>query len=269
MRIAVIFPSRGLAFSRTCEELLDNLEGYDYDIFFAHGLPIPLCFERPLSRALRGSYTHIWMVEDDMILSDGTLDSLLLMDAPVATMDYPVSKDGQGSVFQVDGKVIFCGTGCLLIKREVFDVLQPLYFRTDIRWNPINHGKFIRFTAQENTRDDVYGLHDVTFGIKLYKAGIPISVAGIIGQRKLLALGKAGSNEGAHQIEEWTNIKPNYLLKKLKKHPVVPIGKLITVQTEEGELTVHPTHAKKLIKAGIAAESPKSSIGIDCGEFDL
>lgn len=269
MKIAVILPSRGLIFSRTAQELLNNLEGYDYEIFFAHGLPIPDCFNKPLERALRGSFTHIWFVEDDMIIPEESLSAMLLMDDPVVTMDYPVSKDGQGAVFEADNRVIFTGTGCLLVKREVFDVLKPPYFRTDIKWNAVNHGKFIRFTAQESTRLDSYGLHDVTFGIRLWKAHIPISIAGTIGQRKLIALGKAGSNNGAHQIEDWIKVKPNYMLKKFQAYPIVPVGKLITVQTKDGEITVHPTYAKKLIKAGLATASPKLTVGIDYGEFDL
>jgi len=204
-----------------------------------------------------------------MVLDDSVLDAMLLLDSPVVTMDYPVSAEGQGTVFEADGKVIFCGTGCLLIKREVFDIIHPLYFRTDIRWTAVNHGKFVRLTAGDASNLEGYGLHDVTFGIKLFKHGIPISVAGTVGQRKLLALGKAGTNDGAHQIQEWHRVKKNFLLKKLQSAPVVPIGKLITVQVPEGELTVHPTHAKKLIKAGIATESPKQTIGIDYGDFDL
>lgn len=270
MKIACIFPSRGLVFSRTAEELLNNLEGYEFDIFFSHGIPIPDCFEKPLRQALKDStYTHIWVVEDDQIIPEGTLDSMILMDSPVVTMDYPVSREGQGTVFQVDGKVIFSGTGCLLIKREVFHFINKPYFRTDVKWTPTNFGKFIRFTAGKSTRLDAYGLHDVTFGLKLYKAQIPISVAGTIGQRKLKALGKAGTNDGAHDIEEWTKVKPDYLLKTYKKFPIQPSGKLITVQTDDGEMTVHPTFARKLIKQGKAKSLPKQSFVVDYGDISI
>lgn len=268
-KIAVILPSRGMMFSRTAEELLNNLEGYDYDIFFSHGLPIPLCFEKPTVKALYGSYSHLWYVEDDMILPEGTLDAMLIADVPVATMDYPVSREGQGVVFEADGRILFTGTGCLLVKREVFDIVRPPYFRTDVKWNAVNRGKFIRFTANKISNLEGYGLHDVNFGLKLYKAEIPISCVGTIGHRKLKAWGKAGTNDGAHQIEEWTKVKKDFLLKRLQSYPVVPIGKLITVMTSDGEVTVHPTHAKKLIKAGIAQEMPKRTVGVDYNEVEL
>lgn len=274
IKIAVILPSRGLVFSRTADELLQNLTGYDYDIFFAHGLPIPLCFNKPLKTILNASndYSHVWLVEDDMCLPDGTLDSLLLLDSPVATMDYPVTKSGQGAVFSdKERRVIFCGTGCTLVKIEAFDELSEPYFRTDIRWTATNYGDFIRLTAMkiDNPSLPGYGLHDTNFGIKLWQAGIPISVAGRVGQRKLIKLGEAGTNEGAHQIEEWWKIRKDVLLKKFQNQEVQPLGKLITVQTVDGEMNVLPDKAKKMIKAGVATAIPKQSVGLDFNGYEL
>lgn len=273
MKIAVILPSRGLIFSQTADELLQNLQGFDYDIFFAHGKPIPECFEKPVLEALQSpqNYTHIWFVEDDMVLPEETLSAMLLMDAPVVACDYPVSKTGQGSIFKnKEGQIIFAGTGCLLVKREVFDELKPPYFRTDIRWGAVNYGSFIRMRANYMpTAPDGYGLHDTNFGMKLWQAGIPISEAGKIGQRKLVALGKAGSNDGAHQIEEWTKLKPNFLLRKFQKMPVQPLGKLVPVNTVDGELLVHPDKARKLIKAGVATKPIKQSVSIDYNGVDI
>lgn len=272
IKIAVVLPSRGLIFSETADELLQNLEGYDYEIFFAHGLSIPECFERPLTEALKGDFSHIFFCEDDQILPDDILDSMIITDVPVATCEYPVSKDGQGVIFRTkEGVVLFCGTGCTLVKREVFDKIKAPYFRTDIRWNIANYGTFIRITANQGANPELegYGLHDVTFGMKLYKAGIPISVIGTIGQRKLIKLGKSGSNDGAHQIEEWTKVKPDVLFKRLKSYPKQPIGKLITVQTVSGELMVHPDKAKTLIKSGMATAIPKRSVVVDYNEVDF
>lgn len=252
--------------------MIQNLEGYNYEIYFSHGLPIPECFEKPLTQALRGSYTHIFFVEDDMILPDSTLDSMLLMDAPVVACEYPVSKEGQGAIFKdMEGRVVFAGTGCLLVKRGVFDKLTPPYFRTDIRWGAVNYGDFVRLSANRITNPGLegYGLHDTNFGIKLWHAKIPISVAGTIGQRKLIELGKVGSNDGAHKIEEWNKVKPNVLLKKFQSMPVQPLGKLIAVQTVSGELNVHPDKAKKLIKAGVATKIPKQSVGVDYNGLDI
>lgn len=254
-------------FSRTAEELLANLKGLPHRFFFAHGLPIPDCFESPVQAALSDpDVTHVWMVEDDMILPQNALKTLLAAEVPVATYDYPVSKAGQGVVFRNKKKeVIYCGTGCLLIERKVFDKLEPPYFRTDIRWTALNYGEFIKLLATPTTKGiEGYGLHDVTFGIKLWRANIPISVLySTLGQRKLKALGKAGSNNGAHKIEDWTKVKKDFMLKQLKKAPPLPHGNLVTVITPTGEVEATASHAKRLQEAGLGILAPSTGVVID------
>lgn len=272
IKIAVIFASRGLCFSETADELLQNLQGFDYDIFFSHEQPIPDCFEGPTREALKGSYTHVWYAEDDMKLPTGILKAMLAADVPVATCDYPVNKKGQGATFKDgEGRVIYSGTGCLLVKRAVFDKISKPYFRTDIRWSATNYGDFIRLMAMrvDNPTLEGYGLHDVNFGIKLWQAGIPISEIAQIGQRKLVKLGQAGSNNGAHYIEEWVKVSPNVLLKKFRGMPKQEIGKLVSVKVKDGELNVTPEKANKLIESGAAAAIPKQSVSVDLNGVDI
>lgn len=201
--IAVIFPSRGLAFSKTCEELLENLQGFDYEIFFSHKRPIPDCFNEPLERALKGSYTHFWFVEDDMILLKDTLKDLLKAKVPAICCDYPVSKEGKASVYRdPDNNAIYGGTGCLLATREFIEQYERPVFRTDIAWD-ISIGDRLEVTPRK-VKGNLYGLHDVTFGLQAYERGTPIKVSDIrCGQRKLTALGRTGTNQGEHLIEVW------------------------------------------------------------------
>ena len=265
--IAVILPSRGLIFSETADEILKNLEGVDHKFFFSHKRPIPQCFEEPVNRALKDKdITHLWFVEDDMILPPDTLKSMIRSVKAVATYDYPVNANNRGAVFTVDKKVIFCGTGCTLVRREVFDELRKPYFRTDIRWNIKNYGDFLKMTASEDTNLDGYGLHDVNFCMNLYHLGIPIHLmSGTLGQRKLAALGKAGTNDGAHLINTWTRVKKDHLLKEIKKWPVLPTGNLETVLTPTGEINVSQSHAKTLISKGLATKLPKRKLVVDWG----
>lgn len=269
IRIGVVFPSRGLVMSRTAQELLDNLKGYEYRIFFSHRKPIPECFNEPVMYALDdSSITHIWIVEDDMVIPKGTLDKLIEMDKAVVTADYPITKEGRGSVFRdADGRVLFCGTGCLLIKREVFNELKTPYFRTDTKWNVKNYGDFIKFTRVPNGNNDGYGLHDITFCFELQQINIPIHVIRRkLGQRKLIALGKAGTNNGAHNIEVWTEIIKDKRLKEIQSYPVEPSSNLTTVIAGDKYLNVSEDHAKKLIKAGKAKRLPKRASYIVWGE---
>lgn len=265
-KVAIIIPSRGLIFSRTAEEIIRNAKDINHKFFFAHRLPIPDCFETPTKKALEDkSITHLLYVEDDMIIPDGTFFGMLCEDKDVVTCDYPVTKEGKGAVFKdPSGTVVFCGTGCLLVKREVYDKLDAPYFRTDIRWTPLNYGKTIKLQGVMNN-DGGYGLHDVTFGIRLLKAGVPIHVYATLGQRKLISLGKQGSNNGAHKIEAWEKVKKDFALKKIFSSPLATGAKgvLVTVETPTGGVRVTQQHADNLIKQGLATAINDKNVIID------
>lgn len=118
MKLAVILPTKGMMFSQTAEELLDNLEGYDYDIFFSHRNMADAA-SKTLEQALRGSYTHFWFVGEDMILPKCTLIKLLTYQRPGITCDYPTNREGKSIVRQdLEGNAVWCGIGCLLLTRD-------------------------------------------------------------------------------------------------------------------------------------------------------
>ncbi len=272
VKIGVIFPSRGLVFSQTAEELLNNLKGVDHKIFFSHRRPIPECFEEPTKKALEDpTITHLWFVEDDMILRPDTLKKLLEADCNAVTADYPVSKDGIGSVFYDKGKnVVFCGTGCLLIKASVFKSLKKPYFTTSVLWSVLNYGESIKLIANEG--ESGYGTHDVTFSIKLWNTGVKINVIKQkLGQRKLIALGKAGSNNGAHQIETWRKIVKDKRLDDILSQPVAlgAKSKLVTVDTPTGGINTTRAHAESLVEQGMATYPPKRFTIIDDSEVEI
>ena len=56
--IGVIYPSRGLLFTETLKEVLDNLTDSKalYEIYWSHGNKLPACFNKPLTKALKYSY---------------------------------------------------------------------------------------------------------------------------------------------------------------------------------------------------------------------
>lgn len=270
MKIAVILPSRGLIFSQTADEILRNVKGIPHKFFFSHKRPIPDCFEEPTNRALKDpDVTHLWYVEDDMVLPPDCLRRMLDMDKAVVTADYPTTDYGGGAVFKVKDRIIFAGTGCTLVKREVFEELKPPYFRTDICWNVKNYGDFIKIIAVKRGKaNDGYGLHDVNFFMNLYRLDIPVHDVGFkVGQRKLKALGKAGTNDGAHQIEEWKKIKKDDLLKKVKRWPIEQKGNLVSVLTESGEVLTSRAHAQKLIRKGLATKPPRRAVVVDDSEL--
>lgn len=269
MKIAVILPSRGLIFSHTAEEVLKNVKGIGHKFFFSHRKPIPECFEAPTLEALKDpEVTHLWFVEDDMILTENTLGDMLATNKAVVTANYPTTKKGNAAVLSVKGRIIYGGTGCTLVKREVFDELTAPYWRTDILWKPKNLGDCIRFSARRRIKDEGYGYHDVNFFMNLFKLEIPIhKLPYTLGQRKLVALGKAGTNQGAHKIEEWFKVEEDRYGSLIKNLPVEKPTGLVEVVTKEGVMNVTPEHAEKLVKAKLATYPPKKPVIIDDSEL--
>ncbi len=268
--VAVVIPSRGLVFSASADEIMQNVRGIPHTFYFSHKRPIPECFELPVLKALKdATVTHLWLVEDDMIIPPDTLQTMLDMDVAVVTADYPTNKNGMGAVFRdAGGKPLIMGTGCTLVKREVFDELKAPYFRTDIRWNVKNMDGYIKIAGAVTGQIEGYGLHDVNFSMNMHRLEVPIHVIDtILGQRKLVALGKAGSNDGAHTIEEWRKVKKDYLLKEIRKWPKQNMGELISVMTPSGEITVSKQHGQKLLKKGLAAKMPRAYSQIDWGSI--
>jgi hypothetical protein len=273
-RLGIVIPSRGLIFSRTAEEIERETKGIRRKFYFAHGKAIPKCFESPVNRALCDfDNTHVLILEDDMILHENAIWEALDADKDVVVYDYPITKNGRGSVFtDGTGKVIYSGTGFMLIKREVFDKLKAPYFRSDIGWNVYRDKESLRFVAREMVKGDGYGLHDITFGMKLQKAGIEITVLDkTLGQRKLIALGKSGTNDGAHNIENWTTVKKNFSLKEYMKLPesLSSKSKLVTLETLDGFINVSQEHADKLIAADKAKPILSKQTVIDFGDFEI
>lgn len=264
IKIGVIYPSRGLVFSQSADELLQNLKGKLHRIFFAHKLGIPECFEIPVNQALDDqTITHIWLVEDDMVLLPTILDDMLKMNVAVVTVNYPTTNRGDAAILTVKNRIVYGGTGCTLIKREVFDELSKPYFRSDIAWIPKNMGNFIKFTGVRR-KNDGYGFHDVNFFMNLYKLNIPVhKLDYTVGQRKLIALGKAGTNNGAHNIEVWTKVKKDRYFTLIKSMAKAPKTALTTVISSGKEILLSQSHAKKLLKLGMAIKPPKRYVVID------
>jgi len=205
VKLAVIFPSRGLAYSETVEELLRELSSVTLEsrIFFAHSLPIPDCFNTPVSRALAEDFTHFWFVEDDMVLPVGILQELIDADVPAITSDYPLTADAWCIMANRRGEVMLCGTGCLLMDRATLETVFP--FRTDVMWTCdllVDEPVWVSQPVSESLAREAYGLHDVNMSLSLYNAGTPIAVTKTkCSQRVVERFAKEKQNEdGWHVI---------------------------------------------------------------------
>lgn len=211
MRIAVILSSRGLSFSETMDELLRELKGLDYEIFFSIGRTLPDCFNVPLEEALKDkTFTHFLVVEDDMILPKGILKQMLETGYPVVALDYPFKKDGEATTLHdPSGMALYTGTGFILIDRIILDKMPLPIFRTDTAWDMmISKDNKLIIWARDVSNIKTYGLHDVNFGLTMWANDIPILVMKrTAGQHKLRAKGKSNTNSGADEIFDITVVK--------------------------------------------------------------
>jgi hypothetical protein len=206
VRIAVILPSRGMSFSRTCSELLDELKPYDHQIFFSIGHTLPDCFNIPIEEALKDeTFTHILIVEDDMIIPKGILKSMVNKNYPVVALDYPFQKEGDATTLHdPDGMAIYTGTGFMLIQRFILDAMPKPIFSIKTAWDMmITKEDELICWPRDVSKIKTYGLHDVNFGITMWTNNIPIKVLNrTAGQRKLRQKGKDNTNNGCDEIYE-------------------------------------------------------------------
>lgn len=207
-KLAVVLPSRGLMFSETFEELLGELEGIDHEIYFAHERPLPEAFNEPTERALADDDVFaVLYCEDDMIIPKGILKEMFAKNYPVVALDYPFKQNGDATTLHdPEGMAFWTGTGFILIARQVLDNMPKPIWRVGRTFDPAVDSDTIHFWPRD-LEGVHYGLHDLNFGLTLYSAGLPIMVMDkTAGQRKLKELGKALSNNGAHEIEELTEV---------------------------------------------------------------
>ena len=240
-KIAVILPSRGMSFSETIQELLDELNGYSYKIFFSIGNPIPECFNIPLDEALEDmSYTHILIVEDDMILPKGILKQMFDQHYPVVALDYPFKKDREATTLHdPSGTALYTGTGFMLIERWVLDIMPKPIFTTNTAWDMmITTDNRLVCWSRDVSNIKTYGLHDVHFGITLWSNDLPIYVMRrTAGQRKLRQRGASQTNSGADKIDKITKVLRNNTTKtsniSIVKKYTDRINKIVSIEVSE------------------------------------
>lgn len=207
-KLAVIVPSRGLMFSETFEELLRELKGIDHEFYFAHGRPLPECFNEPTEKALEDEENYAFLFcEDDMILPEGILRDMFNRKYPAVALDYPFKQQGDSTcLHDPNGDAFWTGTGFLLLARPILENLEKPIWRTNITFDPFIDKDTIHFWPRKLDKT-YYGLHDLRLGLLLYSSGLPIKVMNrTAGQRKLISAGEKHTNSGQHAIVELTQV---------------------------------------------------------------
>ena len=207
-KLAVVLPSRGLMYSETFEELLGELEGFNYEIHWSHAKGLPQCFNDPTDKILKDPTVYaVLFCEDDMIIPKGILQEMFKVGYPVVALDYPFQQQGDATVLHdPKGYAFWSGTGFLLVAKSILENMERPIWRTDTTFDPFIDKDTIHFWPRKLDKI-YYGLHDLRFGLLLYSAGVPVMpMQQTAGQRKLVKLGKPGTNNGAHKIMELTEV---------------------------------------------------------------
>ena len=203
---AVVTPSRGLVHSRTVEAVMTAIAeavavGHEFCGWsLTHDLPIPDCHEKVAEVGLATGAEALWFVEEDVIPPAGALCSLLERPEPISIVDYPVGEEPTvNCAYHFAGEIHWCGLGCTLIRREVFDQLPRPWFRSDITFT-LKGGQIADLWLD---RPKPYGGQDIYFCWTARQAGIAIGeVPGLLcDHARLRELGASHVNAGQHRIE--------------------------------------------------------------------
>ena len=218
----VCTPSRGLIHSRTVEAVMANVanaqaRGHDFRGWvFSHDLPIPDCDEAIVEKGLATGAEVLLLIEEDVIPPADALErSLALLDEgwDVAAVDYPVGGSGWGCLVRdPKGDIEWCGLGCTLIRREVFEKLARPWFSTDWQYVDFHTGRGWERHPSPADNARRWGGQDIYFCMNVRAAGFRIGQVPdmVAGQAFVEQLGLPGTNVGMHRIGVRRQIKEQY-----------------------------------------------------------
>lgn len=217
-QVVVLRPTRGLEFAESALSIQLSLSEAVLKEYVDIESGLRPTY-RSWGRAIPDSFNHLaklfidqtkcdyaWIVEEDIIVPHDALEALLALDVDVAAINYNLKTGGPNRDSELrskDGELYTLSTGCMLIRRRVFEALPYPWFRTDRAPGLVHPGsstdkKF--FDLIPNTSD--YGGHDGYFTFTAMRAGF--SVRSVPNMRcehlQLDALGAAASNDGCHAI---------------------------------------------------------------------
>lgn len=234
-KIAVIIPSRGLIYSQTIDEALVALHGYDYQIFWSHGNPIPDCFNIPTEKALKDkTFTHFMFIEEDMVVPKDCVEKLLKY--PVAAYDYPYlpPRVNHCATRDIKGDAICAGTGVFMIQRQYLDAMPKPLFRTDILWDIKMRWGQVMF--EPNTQNDAtYGIQDVNFCLRLYFNGHRVKLVGDTGHRKVSGDRQEYTNKGVYAWEGNFGVTPKVAYSDEEYEPLFNLNGKMTFLAKGSE----------------------------------
>ncbi len=209
--IAVATPSRGMIHSRTVDAVIravleSGLEFLGWSI--THDLPIPTSHEQVCMSALESGADYVWLVEEDVVPPTNAVSLMLEAISQQLTVgafiDYPISWKPTYNCAKITSKgtLVWCGNGCLLLDRIVFERLERPWFESTNEVDVRVDGEIVSIRSFPKLYD--YGGQDINFSLKVYQSGMRIAyvdpVIAICDHLYLETWGMQGTNKGVHKV---------------------------------------------------------------------
>ena len=191
--------------SRTMESVCNNIYGKEAKVFMAHNLPLPICFNYAIQKAINEyDPDYFWFVEEDMLIPDGTLDTLLALDTHACGVDYADRRTGKRLSFvNKKGDCLYTGMGCLLLKREVVDKLPIPWLKRMVFWLVETDDGDVDYLPKPDIAPTGYGSQDIYLSHKIREMGykIILNTEIKVGHMQLEVKGEDIKNNGADEIK--------------------------------------------------------------------
>ncbi len=180
MKVAVLVPSRGLVLSRGAEALDSELVGVESVRLYEHDKGIPDAFNSLTRRFLETDADVAWIVEEDIVVPNGSLTAMAESGADIAAVDYWLRLDTPIMSHRYHNEMLhWVSLGCTLIWRRVFERIAPPWFRSDLVPQLVHSGSASNWREEIRPRNaNVYGGQDVYFCAVARMAGFRLAVAG-------------------------------------------------------------------------------------------
>ena len=180
----VCTPSRGVVASRMAEAIDQACQSpLVIDRYWTHDDSLPECFNKLVYCSLKTAATHLWFVEEDVVVPPGALDAMLELGTDIAAVDYPirVREPRPLSSYWVkeegkEARLLWVSLGCTLIRMAVFHAMARPWFRTDQAVVGIHHGSAYKSWKLALTKRDPekYGGQDSAFCYRALEAGFTL-----------------------------------------------------------------------------------------------
>jgi hypothetical protein len=194
--------SRGLIHSRTIraiEKARAQARG-KWVLEIEDESPIPAAQNIITMRALMEHREARWLlfVEEDVVIPFDIFQRF--NSDPIQAVNYtlPGGLESIRRASRFPGRILFCGLGCTLIHRDVFEAFEePFWFSTGYQFTDVD-GELVPISKVASG----YGGHDIYFCYHAGQLGFPVrQVLNTTALHlRVTAMGEPGKNDGLHQI---------------------------------------------------------------------